>query len=101
MSSRAGETHSPAQRSVQHEVSPPGGPAGRGSEAGAGLSRAQITAHQLHCVPSMNQTSEKLWRSIDELTDSAHFQEMLHREFPDAASEWTDEVSRRRFLKLM
>ncbi len=41
------------------------------------------------------------WRSLDELAESPAFQEMLHREFPRFASEWTDDVSRRNFLKLM
>src|SRR5436309_90233 len=41
------------------------------------------------------------WRSFDELAGSDAFQEMLQREFPDRASEWTDPVSRRQFLTLM
>jgi molybdopterin-containing oxidoreductase family iron-sulfur binding subunit len=41
------------------------------------------------------------WRSLEELTGSEEFQEMLHREFPKGASEWLDAVSRRGFLKLM
>ncbi len=43
---------------------------------------------------------EKFWRGLDELAQSEAFQEMLHREFPDEASEWADPVSRRRFLAL-
>jgi len=41
------------------------------------------------------------WRSLEELADTEEFQEFLHREFPQQASEWTDRVSRRNFLKLM
>jgi MoCo/4Fe-4S cofactor protein with predicted Tat translocation signal len=41
------------------------------------------------------------WRSLEELAETREFHEMLHREFPRQASEWTDEVSRRNFLKLM
>jgi len=41
------------------------------------------------------------WRSLEELAEQPDFQELLHREFPRQASEWTDEVSRRNFLKLM
>ena len=41
------------------------------------------------------------WRSLQELAGSPDFQEMLHREFPQGASEWLDAVSRRGFLKLM
>ena len=43
----------------------------------------------------------KLWRSLDELANTPQFERMLHREFPHAAAEWTDEPSRRNFLKLM
>jgi molybdopterin-containing oxidoreductase family iron-sulfur binding subunit len=43
----------------------------------------------------------EFWRSLDELADTPEFQELLHREFPDGATEWTDPVGRREFLKLM
>jgi molybdopterin-containing oxidoreductase family iron-sulfur binding subunit len=41
------------------------------------------------------------WRSLDEVAQTPEFTEFLHREFPVQASEWTDDVSRRNFLKLM
>src|SRR5258706_11587535 len=41
------------------------------------------------------------WLSLEELTDDPGFDEMMQREFPRHASEWTDPVSRRGFLKLM
>src|SRR5438128_12659556 len=41
------------------------------------------------------------WRSLEELAGSPAFQESVQREFPQAASEWHDAVSRRRFLQLM
>jgi molybdopterin-containing oxidoreductase family iron-sulfur binding subunit len=41
------------------------------------------------------------WRSLDELAGTPEFQELLAREFPENASEWTDPVGRREFLKLM
>ncbi|MGE0405160.1 MAG: TAT-variant-translocated molybdopterin oxidoreductase [Candidatus Korobacteraceae bacterium] len=41
------------------------------------------------------------WRSLEELAKTPEFQERLHREFPHAADEWHDDVSRRGFLKLM
>jgi molybdopterin-containing oxidoreductase family iron-sulfur binding subunit len=44
---------------------------------------------------------KRFWRSLDELVETKSFTEMLHREFPHAASEWKDEPSRRNFLKLM
>src|SRR4051812_44746506 len=41
------------------------------------------------------------WRSLEELAETESFQELLHREFPDRASEWTNPLTRRRFLMLM
>jgi MoCo/4Fe-4S cofactor protein with predicted Tat translocation signal len=41
------------------------------------------------------------WRGLDELADTPEFREMLHREFPAAASELDDPKGRRDFLKLM
>jgi len=43
----------------------------------------------------------KYWRTLDELAQTPEFAEMLHREFPKHASEWTDNASRRDFLKIM
>ena len=41
------------------------------------------------------------WRSLEELANTDAFQEYLHREFPAQASEFTDPVGRRQFLRLM
>ncbi|MGE3806804.1 MAG: TAT-variant-translocated molybdopterin oxidoreductase, partial [Gemmataceae bacterium] len=41
------------------------------------------------------------WRGLEELADTEEFREMMHREFPEQASEWTNPITRRRFLKLM
>jgi len=41
------------------------------------------------------------WRSLESVAETPEFQEFLHREFPSNASEWTDPVGRRSFLKLM
>ena len=43
----------------------------------------------------------RYWRSLDELADTPEFKEWLHQEFPKGASEFTDDVSRRHFLKIM
>ncbi len=43
----------------------------------------------------------KYWRSVDELQQTPEFEQFLHREFPQAASEFPEGVSRRRWLKLM
>ncbi|MDR3633279.1 MAG: TAT-variant-translocated molybdopterin oxidoreductase [Isosphaeraceae bacterium] len=48
-----------------------------------------------------DETGPRYWRSLDELAETEEFQEFLHREFPVAASEWTDPASRRTFLQLM
>ena len=48
-----------------------------------------------------DQTGPRYWRCLDELAETEEFTEYLHREFPEAASEWTDPASRRSFLKLM
>jgi MoCo/4Fe-4S cofactor protein with predicted Tat translocation signal len=43
----------------------------------------------------------QFWRSLEELAGTPEFQQYLGREFPSQASEWTDPVGRRQFLKLM
>src|SRR5262245_26349389 len=51
---------------------------------------------------SLNLQGQKpMWRSLDELAQTAEFRDMIEREFPVAASEWDDESSRRTFLKVM
>ncbi len=57
----------------------------------------------LHAVRSrLEKTSgPDYWRSLDELSGSPEFQEVLHREFPQGASELLDPVGRRAFVKLM
>jgi MoCo/4Fe-4S cofactor protein with predicted Tat translocation signal len=46
-------------------------------------------------------TGRRYWRSMDELADTPEFKDWLHREFPQGAGEFTDDVSRRHFLKIM
>ncbi|HKB40285.1 MAG TPA: TAT-variant-translocated molybdopterin oxidoreductase, partial [Gemmataceae bacterium] len=41
------------------------------------------------------------WRGLEELAGTEAFREMVQREFPHQASEWSDPISRRRFLTLM
>jgi len=43
----------------------------------------------------------KYWRSLDDLADTPEFRQWVEREFPSGASEFTDPVSRRNFVKLM
>jgi MoCo/4Fe-4S cofactor protein with predicted Tat translocation signal len=46
-------------------------------------------------------TGPRYWRSLDELADTPAFRSWMEREFPQGASEWTDPVSRRHFVKIM
>jgi MoCo/4Fe-4S cofactor protein with predicted Tat translocation signal len=43
----------------------------------------------------------KYWRTLEEFADTPEFRDLVHREFPQQASEWLDPVGRRGFLKLM
>jgi molybdopterin-containing oxidoreductase family iron-sulfur binding subunit len=52
-------------------------------------------------APPAGGGREMYWRSLDELAETPEFQELLHREFPERASEFTDPTGRREFLKLM
>lgn len=52
-------------------------------------------------TPQAGTQGREYWRSLEELAETPEFQELLHREFPSQASEWTDAASRRDFLKLM
>jgi MoCo/4Fe-4S cofactor protein with predicted Tat translocation signal len=48
-----------------------------------------------------HKTGKQYWRTLEELAEDPHFEELLHREFPRQASEWDESVDRRDFLKLM
>src|SRR5712671_1962655 len=47
------------------------------------------------------EIGRKYWRSLDQLAETPEFNQWLEREFPEGASEWTDPVSRRHFVKIM
>src|SRR5688572_12036070 len=47
------------------------------------------------------ETGPKYWRSLDEVAETPEFREWLEREFPVGASEFSDGVSRRNFVKIM
>ena len=47
------------------------------------------------------ETGPKYWRSLDEVADTPAFREWLEKEFPSGASEFSDPVSRRNFVKIM
>ena len=46
-------------------------------------------------------TGRRYWRSLEEAADRPEFRQWLEREFPAAAGEWSDPVSRRHFVKIM
>jgi MoCo/4Fe-4S cofactor protein with predicted Tat translocation signal len=48
-----------------------------------------------------DKAGKQYWRTLEELAEDPHFEDLLHREFPRHASEWDDAVDRRDFLKLM
>ena len=47
------------------------------------------------------ESGQKYWRSLDHLADAPEFRQWLEREFPAGASEFTDPVGRRHFIKIM
>ena len=46
-------------------------------------------------------TGQEYWRSLNQLAETDEFQEMLHREFPEGASELSESIPRRKFLSIM
>ncbi len=52
-------------------------------------------------LPPEPADGRKYWRSLDQLTETAEFQQWMEREFPEGATEWHDPVSRRHFVKIM
>ena len=44
--------------------------------------------------------SKDIWRGLEVWAETPAFKEMLHREFPEDATAWTDPVTRRTFLTL-
>jgi len=44
---------------------------------------------------------KEYWRSLEELADTADFQDLLRHEFPQGADIWEASLSRRGFLKVM
>jgi molybdopterin-containing oxidoreductase family iron-sulfur binding subunit len=48
-----------------------------------------------------DKDGQDYWRSLNELADTEEFQEYMHREFPEGASELNDGLGRRKFIQLM
>src|ERR1700730_15479034 len=68
--------------------------------AEAAESRSSIL-HPRSSILDPRSSGKQYWRSLEELADTEEFQDLLHREFPENATEWNDPVGRRKFLKLM
>ncbi|MGH9741801.1 MAG: TAT-variant-translocated molybdopterin oxidoreductase [Candidatus Acidiferrum sp.] len=68
------------------------------------IETAEVREHKLDLAAVRAKLREKsgkqYWRTLEELADDPHFEELLHREFPRQASEWDETVDRRDFLKL-
>jgi len=67
---------------------------------------SQIVSRKSLDLPALRDrlasaTGKQYWRGLEEIAGTEEFQDMLHREYPDGAGEWSDPVSRRNFLKLM
>jgi MoCo/4Fe-4S cofactor protein with predicted Tat translocation signal len=62
--------------------------------------QSSILDHQ-SSILDPRSSGKQYWRSLEELAETDEFQELLHREFPEHATEWSDPVGRRKFLKLM
>jgi len=81
----------------------------KSNDPGAGLVQIQTSQpdgnEELNLQAVQKQLEGKkgraFWRSLDELSGKAGFQDFLHREFPRQAGEWLDDEGRRNFLKIM
>ncbi len=80
---------------VLPDAPPAAPPAAPAAAADAGLDVEALRARLA------GQTGPRFWRSLEELAGTPAFRRLLHREFPQQASEWLGgDVSRRRFLQL-
>jgi MoCo/4Fe-4S cofactor protein with predicted Tat translocation signal len=47
------------------------------------------------------ESGQRYWRSMDDLAESPEFRQWVEREFPSGASEFTDPIARRHFIRIM
>ncbi|NQY74764.1 MAG: TAT-variant-translocated molybdopterin oxidoreductase, partial [Candidatus Margulisbacteria bacterium] len=52
-------------------------------------------------MSSIKKDKKKFWRSQNDIDSTPEFKQFMHREFQEGASELTDPISRRTFLKMM
>jgi molybdopterin-containing oxidoreductase family iron-sulfur binding subunit len=48
-----------------------------------------------------SEIGPRYWRSLDELADTPEFRQWVEQEFPAGATELSDPVTRRHFMKIM
>jgi molybdopterin-containing oxidoreductase family iron-sulfur binding subunit len=71
------------------------------SGVGAGSGTSQFLTLDAVRAKLNGVKGKKYWRSVDELANTPEFQAAVEKEFPSAAQEWVDPVSRRGFMKIM
>ncbi len=49
----------------------------------------------------MSEPQKQYWRSLEELSDTPEFRKFVEAEFPGLKEQWSNPVTRRRFLKVM
>ena len=65
------------------------------------ITPAKLTLAEVRERLDGKQAGKRFWQTIDELAEAPGFMEMVKEEFPRQASELTDGVSRRSFMKVM
>ncbi len=93
-------TTKPTGITLENEKNKDARPAGEAPMTLAPMAQGTMTLAQVR-EELKGTKGKKYWRSIDELANTEEFQAAVEREFPSAAQEWVDPVSRRGFLKLM
>jgi MoCo/4Fe-4S cofactor protein with predicted Tat translocation signal len=68
---------------------------------GKPLTLAEVREMLMPAAAGNGTKGRRFWRSLDELAGTEEFQKAVEQEFPAAAQEWVDPVSRRGFMKLM
>ena len=81
-------------------------PFGRGEGRGEGsLDDRRTAPAQTNSAPTdvggYASTGPRYWRSLDELADTPEFRQWVENEFPSGATEMSDPVTRRHFMKIM
>src|SRR5262249_29006373 len=87
-----GQPHRSQQVAELYDLSPLSGARGMTKEP---LNLAALRARLA------GRRGKEYWRSLEELAETADFQDLLRHEFPQGADIWEGSLSRRGFLKVM